>query len=529
MKNCGHDCDRDCDCDCDGNYGEDEESAREKETGGRGKAGYTAEMDSISERMASNRPGRAWVDTLPAPRRTVAAAALAALPTDAAAAGDRLPLAIAAWSVAEPRTAAGLVEAWLATADEVGNLTPGLPAICQLAERVADALPDPEPWVARLLPELAKAMEREFDRYDERGLGLPLWPAAAEALFPAEFAPGRFTVDLGVLLSNEAAAFCRLAEGHPEMNRAVGVAEGVQRELDDWLRESFWDEETAAFQRQDEGQAGVPDFSPCGLFPLAWEGCTETMVEGLRPRATETDSANWPPATWTLWLALLRHTPHRGVVAQMRRLGLPAGASAPETAAWAVLAANPEAISGHSISSLAAWIETHGRSLARIGLACGALLVALLLGWWIIHREGVSPGTLEDDERRARQASAEGQHARAAALYGQAARRGHAAYFRYRQAGEWMHLEQYADAEATYRALLEADPALPNARLNLALAVLNQGRRAEALDLYRAFAEAEAEAYPELAARARLAAELVERQLALDRESAPAATGSREP
>ena len=55
--------------------------------------------------------------------------------------------------------------------------------------------------------------------------------------------------------------------------------------------------------------------------------------------------------------------------------------------------------------------------------------------------------------------------------------------------------------------------------MNLALAVLKQGRRAEARDLYRAVAEAaEAAALPDLAARARLAAELVERQLALDRE-----------
>ena len=82
-----------------------------------------------------------------------------------------------------------------------------------------------------------------------------------------------------------------------------------------------------------------------------------------------------------------------------------------------------------------------------------------------------------------------------------------------------MHLEQYAEAEAAYRGILARAPAEPNARLNLALAVLRQGRRAEAQELYRAFADdPAAAATPELAVRARLAAELLARQAALDGE-----------
>jgi hypothetical protein len=485
-------------------------------------------MDSMAEQPVGGPPRRAWLDSLSAKRTKSAERALASLPVEAAAAGSGLPLAIAAWTVAGPETAARLIEAWLATADSQGNLSPACPVICYLAERVADALPDPDKWVTRILPGLAKGLEREFDRYDARGTGLPLWPSAAEALLPAEFSPGRFTVDLGVLLSNEAAAFCRLAEGRADMDRAVGVAEGVQRELDDWLKESFWDEEASAFHRRDEGAESVPDFSPCGFFPLAWENRTEAMVEGVRPRATEWNPADWPPRAWVLFFALLLPTPHHGVVARMRRAGLPAGATPLETAAWEVLVASLDSMrtaAGKEIFPAADWMDAHGRGLARVLLAGGALLVALLLGWWIIHRENSTPGDAAELERRARQACEEGRHDRAAALYGQVARRGHETYFQYRQAGEWMHMERFADAEAAYRALLESEPTAPNVRLNLALAVLKQGRRAEALELYRALAgEVGAAAYPELAARARLAAELVERQLALDREDAPAAT-----
>ena len=155
----------------------------------------------------------------------------------------------------------------------------------------------------------------------------------------------------------------------------------------------------------------------------------------------------------------------------------------------------------------------------RGALAGAAALLVVLLGRGIYQRETRGGGDIGELERRARIAAEEGEHARAAAMYGKAARRGNAAYFRYRQGGEWMQLEQYADAEAAYRAVLARAPDTPNARLNLALAVLKQGRREEALELYRAFAADPASAsLPELAARARLAAELVERQLALDRK-----------
>lgn len=461
-------------------------------------------MDSIDAKPQRNESPKAYLDGLPA---------------DAAAAGAGLPLAIAAWVLVDPAVAARLVEAWLATADGAGDLTPACPVIGQLAERVAGALPPEDPFLERILPALARCVEREFDRYDVRGTGLPLWPSAEEALFPAEHAPGRFTVDLAVLLSNEAGALARLVAGHAELDRFLGAAEGEQRELDDWLAATFWNEEASLFDRHDDGQASVPDRSPCGFFPLVWEGRTDEMVEGLPPRTAEWDAAAWSARGWVLFFALLLPTPHNSVVARMRRAGLPAGATAVEAAAWAVLAAGAEgARTGFTgdMPRSARWLDAHGRQIARGALVGGAVLLAGLLTWAFVHRESLGADSGDELERRARVACAEGKHDRAAALYGQAGRRGHGLYFQYRQAGEWMHLEQHADAEAAYRAILAREPATPNARMNLALAVLKQGRREEARDLYRAIAE-EGAAMPELAARARLAAELIDRQLALDR------------
>lgn len=447
----------------------------------------------------------------------------AALPRDVAAAGEELPLAIAAWTLAEPATAADLFAAWLATAGADGVPTPACcPVVCQLAERVAAVQPEPAAWVARHLPALARCLRGEFERYDPDGTGLPRWPSAAKALFPAEFAPGRVTADLAVLLSNEAAAFDRLAGDRAELERTLDEAEGEQRELDGWLKDAFWNPESSAFDREEADGATAPDVSPAGLFPLVWGGLTEEMAVELRLRAASLDPAKWPARAWTLFFALLLKTPHGTAVARMRRAGLPADASPTVRAAWDVLVQGADAARATYLAAIprsARWVDAHGRVFARAAAAAGAVLLTFLLVRGCVQREKPGLETAGDLEHRARIACGEGDHARAAAFYAKAARRGAAAYFRYRQAGEWMHLEHYAEAEAAYREILARAPAEPNARLNLALAVLRQGRRAEARELYRAFADdPAAAATPELAARARLAAELLARQAALDGE-----------
>lgn len=466
--------------------------------------------------------GSPWLDALPRQTAAGVQSALQALPKDAAAAGGELPVVLAAWSLADPEVAARLVAEWLGTADARGDLSPACPVVCQLTEWVAGRLPDPEPFLARILPGLARCVEREFDRYDAKGMGLPLWPSAAEAFFPAEFAPGRFTVDLAILLSNEAAAFCRLAEGHGDLDRATGDAEGEKRELDNWVLEDFWDKEISLFLRHDEGKESEPDASPCGFLPLAWEGLMDGMSESLRTRAAELDPAVWPARAWVLVFTLLLRTAHTSVIGRMRRQGLPAGASPAEAAAWTVLAAGADAARKpflEHVPRAALWMDAHGRGIARGLVLAGAALAAVALVWGFSHREDRDGNAAADLERRARLACENGAHARAGVLYGQAARRGHRSYFRYRQAGEWMHLGQFAAAEAAYREVLESAPGTANARLNLALSIWRQGRREAALEIYRTFSEEpDAAAHPELTARARLAAELIARQIALDRE-----------
>ncbi len=244
------------------------------------------------------------------------------------------------------------------------------------------------------------------------------------------------------------------------------------------------------------------------------------MTEGVRPRTQTWDSALWPSRAWILFFALLLRTPHHGVVAQMRATGLPEGATEVEAAVWGVLVAESERLqmtTRGNIPSSVRWLDAHGREWTRGLLTAGILLLAGLLSWGIFHREGVRSEDAADLERRARQASAEGDYQRAAVLYGQAAQRGRETYYQYRQAGEWMRLGQADTAEAAYRKILVQEPESPNVQLNLALAVYRQGRREEALALYRAFVDRN-KACPELAARAQLASELIERQIDLDRE-----------
>jgi len=475
-------------------------------------------MSSTVEQLPDGTPGRAWLAALSRKRVREAEAALAALPTTVAMAGDSLPLVIVAWCRVDPARAAQLLEQWLSTADAKGVLTPSCVMVCQLVDWIADALPDPEPFLARILSGLARCVEGNAERYDPGGTGLPLWPTKEEAWFPSEYAPGRFTVDLAVLLSNEAAAFCRLAEGHPAVDSAANDAEGEQRDLDGWLQDQFWNAEESTFYRYDgEGQS-LPDPSLCGLIPLVWGMRTAEVTEGIRPRVSEWSHADWPPRAWILFFAMLQRTAHHGVRTQMRSSGLPEGASELETAVWTLLLADSESRQLQSRGERSApvrWMEAHSQSLRRSFVVGGVLLLTGLMGWQVYHRESTGILDLNQLERRARQACDDGKHGRAAALYGQASQQGRAAYFRYRQAGEWLHLGDSAEAEKTYRALLQEEPEAPNLQMNMALSVLRQGRQEEALELYRHVA-ADNGAYPELAARARLAVELIESQRSLD-------------
>jgi tetratricopeptide (TPR) repeat protein len=484
-------------------------------------------MDSTDQLSGESGAGGAWLESIPAPSRAAARSALRELPRDAATAGEGLPLAIAAWTAADPSVAASLFEDWLATADGDGNLSPSLPVAAQWAGRIADRLPEPDGFLDRILPTLARCVEREFEHHDAKGSGLPLWPSAAEAMFPSEVAPGRFTVDLAVLLCNEAESFCRLAsDREAEYAKALANAEGEQHDLDLWLAQTFWNEEESVFYRYDEGRASEPDRSPCGWVPLAWGGCSAGMGEALRARAAEAwTSAAWTARGWIVFFALLLESPQKGLAGQMLRAGLPGPASPLETCVWTVLAAEAERARverEREVPRAARWIDAHGRRLVA-GLALGAVgLLFALLARGVAMRERPPAADLVELERQARQAAAEGEHGQAAAIYGRAAEQGRSAYFRYRQAGEWMKLGYFEAAEEAYRALLAEEPGTPNAQLNLALAVLMQGRREEALALYRSFAEGPAlEDYPDLAARAFLAIDLLTIQLDLDRAATP--------
>lgn len=475
-------------------------------------------------------PGRAWLESLPVSAATEVASALAALPRVCGAAGDDLPVVIAAWTLAEPTVAAQLLEDWLATADAAGMLNPPSPVAARLAEHIAEALPDAdaEAFMARILPQLAKYLDPLFERYDLRGTGLPFWPSAEEAWFPAEFAQGRFTVDLAVLLANEAASFIRLAAGSSdsEMMRVADIAEGERRELADWLQTSFWDEESSAFDRVEANGEVQPDTSVCGFVPLIWDGRTEEMDAGLRARLPAMLAIQWPPRALCLFFAMLMRTPHHSVVARMRGVRFPATDAPKLQAAWTILTAGADQLRREhlkDIPRMVRWLDARGRMVIRVLVAGGALVSLWLLAWGLVHREKPAGVDGRELERKARLACAEGRHDRAAVMYGQAFRRTGSEYYRYRQAGEWMHQGYYAEAEAAYRELLAQNPGAPNVRWNLALATLNQGRREEARELFQALADASVAAeYPELAARARRAVAWIEEQLTLDGWSAPA-------
>ncbi|MDR0993475.1 MAG: tetratricopeptide repeat protein [Verrucomicrobiota bacterium] len=443
----------------------------------------------------------------------------AALPQDLQPAGRNAPLLIAAWFYTDPPTAARLLEEWLATADSRHRLFPMCPFICQLAEQIVGVLPKAEVFLQRILPHLAQYVDAAMEEYDPDGRGLPVWPSPEEALFPGEFAPGRVTVDLMVLLSNEIAAFERLSGKNTsrEVAHTLDMAEGERNELDEWLRQTFWNEEEGTFGRYEAGKEMEPDPSPCGYFPLVWSGQSREMGEALRPAAARWRTMEWTPRGWCLFFFLLLHTSHKSILAQMLHQGLPVGALPLEMAAWTVLAC-AAGEKRPALPGLLHWLDScrHVRMYAWLAAALLAVFGLVWAGMWLRScRRTVDIGQLEYEARALCEAE---EHEQAAELFRMARLEGHEDYFAYRQAGEWMHAGQYARAEGVYREMLARAPDEPNVPLNLALAVLKQDRRPEAMEMYRRFSEDQQmrTRWPELADRARLAVELLEQQQRLD-------------
>lgn len=417
---------------------------------------------------------------------------MTALPETPEAAGVDWPLVCLAWRQVDDGRAAVFWRNGV-----LGVETPW-PLVCQIRGMMSvNGEEDQE-----LLDALAGYIRRMLDRYDRDRLGIPTWPNAAESLFPSLFQQDCGALDLAALLLNELDAFLALTEeSHSPF--VLETAEMVAQErtaMVDWLEERRWDEDSLLFvlDQENEYLAPMTDESPAGFFPIIWRKLPVAMGMGGVQRASNVLSQpTWTGRGWVVFYALLQATPYQGIRHQMLAMGLPqkADVSVAVAAAWAVFATE----------------EPTGwrRHLLVITAACALLAVLLIPLWQHL------PVNVRTPEETARQFCTEGKHADAARMYAALALKEDRDYFLFRQAGEYLHMQDNAAAMMLYDALTAESQRHPSVRLNQALAKYRQGDLRRARAMYERIAADAAVEYPDSAAKAARAAELLQLPLSL--------------
>lgn len=362
-----------------------------------------------------------------------------------------------------------------------------LPVPFALATFIASRLPPPDAdaFLARQTPVWPMLLESLARRYDPDGTGFVQWPDPSDDLFPGLAHPDTIAADAAILVSNEARIYLDAADRLPNLRPASDIAQALLQDTDTTLLESLWDAENQCLLCTTPDRGVATDATARSLFPLIWRSLPRADGDAISAASASAFPVVGTPAAWILLVAFLSSTPYRRAFADACRVPLPPSATPAETAAHAALLA---ALAPPSRAPRA--LAPFARRPVLAATAAVALLALLSALAFSLRRPSATPLPLA---QQAREAAANGDHAAAATLFSLAAASASSAdasRLAFAAANQLFLADDYPAAEAAYRAILADAPDTPSASLNLALTLLRQGRRADALALYRQIAAA---------------------------------------
>ncbi|MBR6022438.1 MAG: tetratricopeptide repeat protein [Kiritimatiellae bacterium] len=407
-------------------------------------------------------------------------------------------LAIFGLAVSDPARAAADYDALVAE-----DAPWSLPVPLALASFVASRLPADEAtaFLARQMPVWPMLLESLARRFDPDATGFVRWPVPADDLFPELAHPGTIAPDAAILLSNEARLYLDATTANPDLRPASDIAQAILQDTDSTLLESLWDAENQCLLCTTPDGGVATDATARGLFPLLWRSLPRADGDAISAASASAFPTGGTPAAWILLVAFLSSSPYRRVFADCCRQALPPHATPAETEAFSSLLAAlaPTRKAPQPLS----WMAAH----PLLAAVAGILLLLGIGGAATVSFRAPAP-TAASLEQCARDAAARGDPATAATLYSRAAGLSptDAPRLAFAAANALFRAADYPAAEAAYRAILEAAPDTPSAALNLALSLLRQNRRDEALALYRKIA---ASPHSDAASRAALAADFL--------------------
>ena len=168
-----------------------------------------------------------------------------------------------------------------------------------------------------------------------------------------------------------------------------------------------------------------------------------------------------------------------------------------------------------AVRGFAGWLDRH-RALAWALAAAVVLAFLALVVASTLTRDTLTASSVETQAGLAARLYAEGRYDEAIALYEQIQRKGSHLMQVWGQIGNaHFRAGRFAEAAAAYERAVTALPQAPDPALNLALALHRLGQDEQAIAHYEAFQKRFGEAFPDLAQRAHLAADILREQRAL--------------
>lgn len=478
----------------------------------------------------------------------------------AMATADVFPL-VRAWSVLQPRTAAGLLKAILSAQREDGSLPAvlrpdglhdatfeGWPMLAQAALLAWQAAPSRD-FFDFVLPRLHRHLQWVIRHFDPEQSALPLWPDPQESFLPATHDERVATADLPAFLCAEIDALTELSAAVAVGGIPLHDLERYRLRLQETLTGFFWNESSRLFKdRQIEGPA-IARETLSATVPLLVASLPEEFTQPVAERLTQADHfltargwqswLPWPSDTEAppilpahqllLFTALERHAPdavpprvREAMVAALRPDGDAMRPAAEEGAdqgqavhgaclAVVVLARRAAGLlEGTPISPLLLWLDRH-----RVPVFTTATLALVLLLGTVIagscSKKALTRQAMETTAGLARRYYAESRYDDSVNLLREIADSGRTFPGLYVAMGNAQFRAGRLDlAEKAYRDELARNPAHPAALQNLALTLLRSGRTNEAVAVWQQATNDLAIVAPDVAARARTALSLLD-------------------
>ncbi|HMP74958.1 MAG TPA: tetratricopeptide repeat protein [Kiritimatiellia bacterium] len=445
---------------------------------------------------------------------------------------------VRAWNEVRPDIARVLLDGLLAQANPDGSIPARLdenglaadgtmdwPVLAHAFRLVWGASAD-RAWFDAAAPVIQRHLESIIATLDPARSGLPTWSAAKDALAPELHDVGLVSADLIALLVRDIGALEEVAQAIAVRSLDLTELLAYRTVLLTRLRDFLWSPETHSFaERYADGRPiirqTISSVMPLLCRELSREECTAllnilvnrdhllgaTGVHGWVPWAEETD----PPPVWPLHQLLLLEaldTQRATAEAAAIRAALLTQLPAPDSPATQALLLHLIAVpAGNRLaSSLLAptliWITQRQRGI----LATAAAVFLLLNGAVILHscrKTSLTPSIIETTVGLARRHYQEKNYAEAETVLARVLASGNPHASANLEMGNILYRQGRLDEAGQFYRKESPNPQVQaQAMHNLAVLLHEQGRGAEAAELWRQLVAEYGTRFPPVAARA---------------------------